>query len=172
MRTDFNLHVLDNFLSNETFLKILNITRSMDWDSMGHTYTEEKIKGKHVWFSREIDPNGFIAKDIKNTIKNKSMLVAKKFSLLSFTMATKVKAFPHEDVGNTFKNQLILYVDGNTDINKGTGFYVKKNDEFILNTHVGFQKNRAILFKSGMWHSPLLFNANDSTPRISIIAQF
>ena len=74
--------------------------------------------------------------------------------------------------GPAFDNQLLLYLDGNTDINKGTGFYVKNGEELVLNTHIGFYKNRAILFKTGIWHAPLLFNATDSIPRIAIIAQF
>tara|TARA_R100001460_G_scaffold103002_1_gene147986 strand:- start:10 stop:534 length:525 start_codon:yes stop_codon:yes gene_type:complete len=169
----FDLHVVDNFLSSNVFLKIINEVPYIEWDSMAHGYKSKELKGKHVWYSKSIDLNGSVAQNIKETIKNKTLFQINKFRLLSFTMATKVNAFPHEDVAEgEFENQLILYIDGHTDINKGTGFYVKNGNNYELNTHIGFQKNRGILFKSGMWHSPLLFNSKDSIPRISIIAQF
>jgi len=170
----FNLHVIDNFLSNNIFLEVIKEIPNIAWESMNHTYSSQDLKGKHVWYSNNIDCDGFIANNIKETIKDKTMFPINKFNLLSFTMATKVDAFPHVDVSmeGKYENQLLLYIDGHTDINKGTGFYVKNGDKHDLNTHIGFQKNRGVLFKSGMWHSPLLFNAKDSVPRISIIAQF
>ena len=70
------------------------------------------------------------------------------------------------------EKQMILYVDGDAEINKGTGFYVPGKDGVELNTHVGFYKNRAVFFKSGTWHSPLVFASDNPKPRISIIAQF
>ena len=75
-------------------------------------------------------------------------------------MVPKMEPFPHVDLddGSGHTNQLVLYIDGNTEMNKGTGFYVQDSETNInLNTHIGFHKNRAILFKSGMYHSPLLF---------------
>lgn len=175
MKSDsFNLHVIDDFLSHDVFLKIINEISNITWDGMAHNYAAEDLKNKHVWYSKSIELEGFIAQNIKENIKNKTVFPIKKFNLLSFTMATKVDPFPHVDVSleEKYKNQLILYIDGHTDINKGTGFYIKNGDKYDLNTHIGFQKNRGVLFRSGMWHSPLLFNSKDSIPRISIIAQF
>ena len=171
MQTNFNLHVIDDFLSHDVFLKILNEIPYITWDGSNHRYNSKELKGKHVWYSKDIELEGFIAQDIKENIKNKTVFPISKFNLLSFTMATKVAPFPHIDEGK-YKNQLLVYIDGHTDINKGTGFYIKNGDKYDLNTHIGFQKNRGVLFKSGMWHSPLLFNSKDSIPRISIIAQF
>jgi len=170
----FNLHVIDDFLSHDVFLKIINEIPNITWDGLSHNYVSEDLKGKHVWYSRNIELEGFIAQNIKENIKNKTVFPINKFNLLSFTMATKVDPFPHVDeaLEGEYENQLILYIDGHTDINKGTGFYVKNGNNRELNTHIGFQKNRAVLFRSGMWHSPLLFNSKDSIPRISIIAQF
>ena len=169
----FDLHIIDNFLSSNTFLEIINEVPHIEWESMAHAYKSKELKGKHVWYSKRLDLEGLIAQSIKETIRNKTLFPINKFNLLSFTLATKVDAFPHEDVAEgKFENQLLLYIDGHTDINKGTGFYVKNGNSYELNTHIGFQKNRGVLFKSGMWHSPLLFNSKNSIPRISIIAQF
>ena len=50
--------------------------------------------------------------------------------------------------------------------------YIKNEDGFQLNTHVGFVENRAIFWDSRAWHSPLNFAANDKSKRFSILAQY
>ena len=175
--SEFNLHIIDNFLPNDVYTKILNSITDIAWDPLNHVYDykkTEKLEPKHVWFSQGIDMGGFFAKEIKNCINKSGSFTIKNFSLLSFTMATKVDPFPHRDgpVKGKYNRQMVLYIDGANDINKGTGFYVKNDNRYDLNTHIGFRKNRAVLFNAGMWHSPLLFASQDSAPRISIIAQF
>ena len=173
--SDFNLHIIDNFLPNDVYTEILNSITDIAWHPLHHAYGNGKTdKPKHVWFSQGIDMDGFFAKEIKNCINKSGSFIIKNFSLLSFTMATKVDPFPHRDgpVKDKFNRQMVLYIDGANDINKGTGFYVKNDNQYDLNTHIGFHKNRAVLFNAGMWHSPLLFASQDSAPRISIIAQF
>ena len=59
---------------------------------------------------------------------------------------------------------------GDTKINNGTGFYEQEDDKFSLHTHIGFKENRAIIFTSSIWHSPLQF-AGESTPRY-VLANF
>jgi|TARA_R110002012_G_scaffold147294_1_gene305730 hypothetical protein len=168
--SDFNLHIIDNFLPNDVYNDILNHIPNIEWDGMNHIYND---KPEHVWYSQNIE-NSYFSQNIKEAIRKNSIFPIKEFHMLSFTLATKVKAFPHTDASpqKLYENQLLLYIDGNNDMNKGTGFYVKNGDNYDLNTHIGFYKNRALLFKAGVWHSPLLFNAKDSIPRISIIAQF
>ena len=170
--SDFNLHIIDNFLSYDVYNDILNYIPNIEWSGENHFYSvNEKNNTKHVWYSQNVE-NDYFIEHIKEAIKKNSNFPVNKFRLLSFTLATKVEPFPHTDSHPECKYQLILYIDGNNDINKGTGFYVKNGNNYDLNTHIGFFKNRDILFKSGVWHSPLLFNAKDSIPRISIIAQF
>ena len=111
MKSDsFNLHVIDDFLSHDVFLKIINEISNITWDGMKHAYESKDLKGKHVWYSRNIELEGFIAQNIKENIKNKTVFPIKKFNLLSFTMATKVDPFPHVDVSleEKYENQLIL----------------------------------------------------------------
>ena len=175
---NFNLHVLDNFLPENSYNSVLNQIPNIDWGAKALTYnsTEEGMADKHRWFSSHIDPASEIAETIKNCILEKTKFDFRSFRLLAFTMVPKMDAFPHIDIdgdGTGHTNPHILYVDGNTEINKGTGFYVQENETKInLNTHVGFHKNRAVLFESGMYHSPLVSFSDDSIPRISIIARF
>jgi len=69
-------------------------------------------------------------------------------------------------------HQVIIYIKGNTDLHKGTGFYIKSGDGLELNTHVGFVENRAVFWDSKAYHSPLNFTAEDKSKRFSIIAQY
>ena len=59
-----------------------------------------------------------------------------------------------------------------TDLQKGTGFFLKNEDGLQLNTQIGFKENRAIFWDSRAYHSPLNFSAEDKTKRFSIIAQY
>ena len=54
----------------------------------------------------------------------------------------------------------LVYLKGNHLLNSGTGFYNKVGNEFVLNTHVGFKENRAIIFDSKIRHCSLQFNEN------------
>jgi|TARA_X000001388_G_scaffold77294_1_gene77443 hypothetical protein len=176
--SNFNLHVLDNFLPQNCYKDVLDQIPNIDWGAKTLTYktTTEGVADEHRWFSSHIDPDSDIAITIEKCILEKTKFNFRSFRLLAFTMVPKMEPFPHVDLdgdGTGHTNQLILYIDGNTEMNKGTGFYVQENEKTInLNTHVGFHKNRAILFESGMYHSPLLFLSDDSIPRISIIARF
>jgi hypothetical protein len=49
-----------------------------------------------------------------------------------------------------------------------TGFYLNRE----LNTHVGFNENRAIIWHANTWHSPLNWASDDKSKRYSIICQF
>jgi len=176
--SNFNLHVLDNFLPKNSYNDVLNLIPNINWGAKTLTYkgTTKGSADKHRWFSSIIDPDSPIASVIKNCILEKTKFDFRSFRLLAFTMVPKMDAFPHVDLdeeGTGHTNQLILYIDGNTEMNKGTGFYMQENETKVnLNTHIGFHKNRAVLFKSGMYHSPLLSFSDDSIPRISIIARF
>ena len=173
MQSDFNLHVLDNFLSDDAYTEAINLIPTIDWGAKTLKYNG--LDNEHRWFSSHLAPHHPIAVEIEKNIKEKTKFKFRGFRLLAFTMVPKMEPFPHVDLddGSGHTNQLVLYIDGNTEMNKGTGFYVQDSKTNInLNTHIGFHKNRAILFKSGMYHSPLLFLSNDSIPRISIIARF
>ena len=168
--TSFNIHIIDNFLPHDIFQSALKYASKIEWGSQDLYYGDEN--NKHVWFSKNILHEKELMETIKTNIRKKTNLKVKNFRILYFTLAPKKEAYPHIDVHKDIENQMILYVDGAPEINKGTGFYVPNKDGVELNTHVGFYRNRAVFFKSGIWHSPLVFASDNLTPRISIIAQF
>ena len=65
-------------------------------------------------------------------------------------------------------------MDGDSKLNAGTGFYNLINGKTLdLNTAVGFYPNRAVIFNAAdCYHSPLLYSAEGSLPRFSIIVWF
>jgi hypothetical protein len=44
-------------------------------------------------------------------------------------------------------------IKGRTAVNNGTVFYHKEKDKSVLDIHVGFRENRAVLFPSSWVHS-------------------
>ena len=91
----------------------------------------------------------------------------------SVTMLATVEPVVHCDYDKEkCSHQVIVYIRGNEDLHKGTGFYTTKNNINELNTHVGFKENRAIFWNSEIFHSPLNWSADNKSKRFSLIAQY
>ena len=166
----FNIHIIDNFFPDDIYEKIVESIPTMNWGS--RDLMDSKKEGDHLWFSNLVHPEDELTDILINLINEKSFFKIKKFSLLSYTLQSRTEEpFVHTDEASG-DSQILIYIDGPVDINKGTGFYVKQGNEFLLNTHIGFFKNRAVLFPTGIWHSPLTWNSKDGIPRIALIGQF
>lgn len=59
---------------------------------------------------------------------------------------------PHIDRDS--KVNVLIMLKGSTAVNNGTVFYHGSTDDCVLDIHVGFRENRAILFPSNWVHSP------------------
>jgi|TARA_R100001015_G_C4625780_1_gene184448 hypothetical protein len=169
--TKLNLQVIDNFLPQKYFNNLKKISKQISWGPY-MDYFDSNESTRHKWFYRNIEDDEELKNILIKNIRNKTIFKIKDFSLLHITLVPKGEAWPHTDTGDNFKHQMVLYVDGDVDINKGTGFYVPTETGVTLNTAVGFYANRAIFFESGVWHTPLVFASNNDTSRISIVAQF
>ena len=156
----FDIIIKDNFLDKELFKKIHNQISTF-------TYLAEDnmiYNVNHIWFSCPAD------EEIQEIIKNKCEEIwNKKFKInfCSYTMLATVEPVVHSDLNKNCDHQIIVYIKGNTNLHKGTGFYM--NDE--LNTHVGFNENRAVMWHSNTSHSPLNWASDDKSKRFSIICQ-
>jgi hypothetical protein len=160
----FEISIKDNFFKKTLFEKILNNLNYLNWSATGNLYNNNK----HPWFSSILkDPKieKYIIKEIKKLF-NKEII---SFKLINYTLVTKVEhPSPHDDLQEGVDYQLLIYLKGDPLIHNGTGFYIKKENNSILNTHVGFYENRAIFFKAGIIHAPLTWVEN-SSKRFSII---
>jgi hypothetical protein len=165
---NFEISIKDNFFDNILYEKILNHLKTVNWLS---DYNVLKLKTGHLWFSSPLnDPDikNYITEKIKDYF-NKEII---SFRLINYTLVTKLQnPVPHNDASETVNYQLLIYLKGDEKLHNGIGFYIEKENNFILNTHIGFKENRAIFFKSGTTHSPLTWQ-EDSSKRFSIICQF
>ena len=78
------------------------------------------------------------------------------------------KPRPHKDKS---KAQCLIYILGEEKLNNGTGFFKHiKDDQYDLNSLIGFKQNRAIFFNSNIVHSPMHWKAEkgESSWRYSI----
>ena len=166
--SNFEINIKDNFFKKNLFEKIKNNLNNLKWEALGNFLNENSYK-KHPWFTSPLEDD-----EIKNAIKeNVSKYFRKKiisFNLINYSMVTKIKEpLPHNDFKENQNYQILIYLKGTPKLTNGTGFYVKENDnQYILNTHVGFFENRAIFFKTNVFHSPLTWDENSSA-RFSII---
>tara|TARA_R110002012_G_C11484736_1_gene595483 strand:- start:241 stop:744 length:504 start_codon:yes stop_codon:yes gene_type:complete len=156
----FDIIVKDNFLDKDFYQKIYHRIHTYKYSA-----NFNMIPGvNHIWFSYHAE------KDVQEIIKNKcEQIWNKKFKVnfCSYTMLATVEPVVHCDLDENCDHQIIIYIKGNTNLHKGTGFYL--NNE--LNTHIGFNENRAVSWHSNTMHSPLNWAANDKSKRYSIICQ-
>jgi hypothetical protein len=82
-------------------------------------------------------------------------------------MLATVEPLPHCDLGEECDYQVIIYIKGNNHLNKGTGFYLNGD----LNTHVGFNENRGVIWHANTVHTPLNWASDDKSKRFSLIMQ-
>jgi len=156
----FYITVKDNFLEKEKLLELQKNLPLLNYSSKHNV-----IKNiNHIWFSTPAN------KEITNIIKNKcEKLLNKKFKInfCSYTLLSTVEPLPHCDLSDETDYQVIVYIKGDVDLHKGTGFYV--NGE--LNTHIGFNENRAVIWHSNSWHTPMNWAADNKSKRYSVICQ-
>ena len=156
----FDIIVKDNFLDKDFYQKIYHRIHTYNYSANSNMITGIS----HIWFSC------YTEKDVQEIIKNKcEQIWNKKFKVnfCSYTMLATVEPVVHCDLDENCDHQIIIYIKGNTNLHKGTGFYL--NNE--LNTHIGFNENRAVSWHSNTMHSPLNWAANDKSKRYSIICQ-
>jgi len=160
MKKGFYITIKDNFFNENILKKLQDKLPTLNYSSQYNA-----IKNiNHIWFSCPAEEN------IKDIIKNKCEKIwNKKFKIrfCSYTMLATVEPVVHCDLSEECDHQIIIYIKGNTNLHKGTGFYL--NNE--LNTHIGFNENRAVFWHSNTMHSPLNWAADDKSKRYSIICQ-
>ena len=118
---------------------------------------EEKIKtqGGTYWHIHELPLHCEVKDLVQNLIKKYFFYTInpEKHNCMYTMVGANDKARPHIDRCDA---QCLIYMIGDEKLNNGTGFYTKEKDkEAILNSHIGFKRNRAIFFTAGIYHCPL-----------------
>ena len=166
MKYEFDVRIKDNFLNDNKFKDLYN---KVPFYTYKHNANSIQYIN-HIWYSSIASEE--IAKYLKEKCE-KEFNIKLKINFCNFTMLATVTPVVHCDYNEEkCTHQVIVYLRGNENLNKGTGFYTSKNGNHELNTHVGFKQNRAIFWNSEIWHSPLNWSADDKSKRFSLIAQY
>jgi|TARA_R100001443_G_scaffold563_6_gene2320 hypothetical protein len=169
MENSFNIRIKDNFFNDSIFKEIYNNVDHQNYSPDSNVL--QNLWEKHIWYaSNSVKP------EVKQYVKTKCEEIINKkleMGICNYTMVATVTPLVHCDKKEGITtHQALVYIKGNEKLTKGTGFYVKEEGSFILNTHVGFKENRVIIWDSEAWHSPLNWSSDDKQQRYSIIAQF
>ena len=171
---NLELQVQDNFLPEELFLKLKQYSITLDYSSQNIVQKSGDYE-KHVFLSNPINEDDDLIKDLEKSIVKHFKFKIKNLHLAAFTCVNTKKPTPHTDkLMYPNEKHLIIYLNGDTNLNAGTGFYDKTGEgTYDLNTAVGFRPNRALIFNADTCiHSPLLYAAEGNSPRFSIIVWF
>ena len=171
---NLELQIQDNFLPKELFLKLAKYSVGLDYSSNNIVQGTGDYE-QHVFLSNKIYKDDNLLKDLEKSIIKHFKVKIKNLHLAAFTCVNTKKPTPHRDSSLYPKEKhLIIYLNGDINLNAGTGFYSQTNENsYDLNTAVGFFPNRAVIFNADeCWHSPLLYTATDNSPRFSIIVWF
>ena len=172
--TEFNIQIKDNFLNKKDYERVAHEAANINFNPRSLGLGDDP---RHVWFT---EPASQEVKDIlKKNVSNYFKVEITNLRVCHYTFVFKspTQAEVHSDFdeGNDF--QVILYIQGNSSVHSGTGFYIEvpaskdKDKDFVLNNHVGFKENRIVSWTPNVYHAPLSFD-DQFKPRISLIAQF
>lgn len=166
--TEFDIRIKDNFFSKEDFNHIKNFAKNINFSGLNAVYAGKK---NHVWFTTDAPKEicDIVCKRVSDFFKIKIL----KLTLCQYSLVAKSdKTEVHKDYNDHCNFQTIIYIDGNEDIHCGTGFYTKiGEDEYRLNSHIGFKPNRIVSWGSDVYHAPLSFT-DSYKKRISLITQY
>ena len=165
MKIKDKIIIEDNFFNKKVLKKIQNEISNLNFTNRSVTVNkdDDNIYQK-IYFNVELKTEHFavqeVYKNLKIYFKNKKKLG--KGSHFYFLSTKHKEQTPHKDSNDI---NCLVYLKGNYLINSGTGFYdyIKDKNQYILNTHVGFKENRAIIFDSKIMHASLQFNENCGT---------
>ena len=156
-----DIMIKDNFLDEELFNDLHNRVETFMYAAQD--FSNEKHRWRYSFAA-------YVPENIQEIVRKKCEKIWNKtfkVTMSAYTLLATVEPLPHCDLKDECSHQIIVYIKGNTDLNKGTGFYMNQK----LNTHVGFNENRAILWRSNACHSPLNWASDDKSPRYSLIFQ-
>lgn len=154
------LIVKDNFFEEKVYNQILYDISRLNFQSRYNTSREEdKNIYQKIYFNVPLNKNHFAVQEVFKILSEYGLnLVSAEHN---YFLSTKHKeASPHTDHSDI---NCLVYLKGINILNSGTGFYQKENNELVLNRHIGFKENRALIFDSKIHHTSLQFNEVTAT---------
>jgi hypothetical protein len=148
------IYILDNFLEESFFNYLKNFSKSnyVRYSPRYFDNTTEKTIQNTYGIRHNLSEDDEIIINIKNKCLEKFKYNIIKISECGLDKRNLILFKPHTDEKLGIMN-FYLQVEGETNLNRGIGFYTNDNN---LDIHVGFKENRAVLFKSNIVHTPLV----------------
>ena len=155
------LIVKDNFFEEKVYNQILYDISRLNFKSRYVTAPKEEDKNPYQkkYFNVLLSKNHFAVEEVSKTLSEYGLNLTSVEH--NYFLSTKhEKASPHVDQTDV---NCLIYLKGINILNSGTGFYQKENNELVLNRHIGFKENRALIFDSKIYHTSLQFNEVTAT---------
>jgi hypothetical protein len=154
------LIVKDNFFSKEVHNKILMDLSKLKFANRSKIDSIGKAKDnpyQKIYFSVQLTPDYFVVKEIFNFLHNNFKFKLKSKEHAYFLSTKHQEMTPHID--ELADLNCLIYLKGEEIVNSGTGFFEKQeNGAVVLNRHIGFKENRAIIFDPKIYHTSLQYN--------------
>jgi hypothetical protein len=147
------IFIIDNFLEDDffNFIKDFSKSNEVKYSPKYFVGTTEKTDENTYGFRQNIYLDDKICIHLKEKCLEKFKYKIVELSECGLDKRKLTQFKPHTDERMGIMN-FYLQVEGQTKLNHGIGFYTDNN----LDIHVGFKENRAVLFNSDIYHSPLV----------------
>ena len=153
------LIVKDNFFKPNVYQEILKDISRLKFENR-YNVVDKKDKQfdnvyQKIYFNVNLNKDHFAVKEVRQHLTNYGLNIGKTNS--SYFLSSKHEEMtPHNDDCDV---NCLVYLKGKEIVNSGTGFFEKKEDGLlVLNRHIGFKENRAIIFDSKIYHTSLQYN--------------
>jgi len=160
------LIVKDNFFQKNIFEKIKKDLMKLNFTNYYQEIGDSpSARFQKPYFNANVKTEDVSVKNVISSL-NKYNFNIKNIESHYFLSGKHIKDTVHND-----PNELncLIYLKGNSSINNGTGFYDYVNGEYVLNRHIGFKENRAIIFDAKIFHASLQFIGEDVSPRYIMV---
>jgi hypothetical protein len=157
--------IKDNFFEENIYKEILFDISRLKFTNR-HATVLNKNNYQKRYFNVPLNINHFAVVEVLKKLKDYDLDL--KIEESNYFLSTKhEEPSPHQDSVDV---NCLIYLKGLHILNSGTGFYEKKDDDYVLNRHIGFKENRAVIFDAQIFHTSLQFN--DVTGTRYIMANF
>ena len=141
--------IKDNFFEETLFKKI---QAELDTSKFKSTKPDETYK--QIYFKAPIVKDHPAALVIKSFFKAEFGIIITAMESFYLLSPKHEKPSPHSD---RIKINCPIYLKGGSLMNNGTALYEKDGENWVINSHIGFKENRAVMFSSERTHASLQF---------------
>ena len=157
------LIVKDNFFDKKFYEEILFDISRLKFENR-NVSVDKSLKNVYqtIYFNVPLNKQHFAVKETNKILKDFRLNTDVGDSFYFLSAPHKAGATIHNDSADV---NCLIYIKGKELMNSGTAFYDynKKENKYVLRTHVGFKENRALIFDSKIYHS--IFFPKDSSQK-------